>query len=250
MTDCYIGFGASWAMTSDTIFRLHLQPSPPHPPTIYRPDTFILSDQETSIEMATGMIAACLPALKPLLTTVQTFFSNITFPPLPHAPAEPTDRSEPSSPQPQQSTFFSLRNFSLTRPKPACFPTRYYDHGSGLDFDLETPRSRTRTHSRHPSNLTAFSNFTNTHLAAPFEDERPASRARTCSKGLSDMDDDATDLRTGYAVSITSGETPYDGGEDAKSIRRVASSAESSVDEESSGAASGGIMKTTEVRIT
>jgi hypothetical protein len=203
--------------------------------------------------MATGMTTACLPTLKPLLATVSDFFSSFSSP-RHSSPAKPSDRrydpdSPPPSPYPQS---YSTPTFlSLPRPKPA----RFHDHTSDLDFDLfEAPATtRSRAHSRTPSNftvLTTLTNFTSTFTVPPFDRELDAARPRAPSKAMIEVEK-PTELvvgraQGGYAVSVTSGcgsgET-CDGSEEEKTIRRMAS-------DESCGAVAGGIMRTTEVRVS
>lgn len=197
------------------------------------------------------MTAACLPTLKPLLITVSDFFSNLSPSRRSSKPSDhdPNADSPPPSPYPQS---YSTPTFlSLPRPKPA----RFHDHASDLDFDLfEAPSTtRSRAHSRTPSNLTVFTtltNFTSTFTVPPFDRELEATRPRACSKAMSEVEKPANlvvgGVKNGYAVSVTSGcgsgET-CEGCEEERTIRRMGS-------EESCGCVVGGIMRTTEVRVS
>lgn len=203
-----------------------------------------------SVEMTIGIIAACLPTLKPLLNTLSTFFSNLNPSRRASATAKhgrPTYSPPPSPYPPSYSTPTFL---SLPRPQ----PTRFHDHTSDLDFDLfGTPAPRAHTHSRNPSALTTLSNFTNFTMRFDGELSRPMSRARTGSKGLSELGEEMKGFKSGYAVSITSGSgETCDGSEDCETIPRVASVEESMgglpnvINDESTG----GILKTTEIKIT
>lgn len=195
--------------------------------------------------MTTGTSAACLPTLKPLLATISAFFTNLTTPTRhrSHTPkADPPAQSPPPSPYLQS---YSTPTFlSLPRPK----PSRYHDHASDLDFDLYDAPARSRTHSRNPSNMTIFSNFT-THVE--HDVTRPGSRSRA---GFIELEEeDKRGFRGGYAVSIThGGGERYEGIGEGRTIRRVAS------DEESVGRwgegkgeeAGGRILRTTEVTVS
>lgn len=209
-----------------------------------------------SVEMTTGATAACLPPLKPLLTTVSDFFSNLSShrrsstKPFSSSPQRYDSESPPPSPYPQS---YSTPTFlSLPRPK----PTRYHDHTSDLDFDLyATPATtRSRAHSRNPSNLTVFTNFTSftsNFTVPPFDRELDATQLRAYSKGTDELERpvelELSGTKSRYAVSVTSGcesGESCEGSEEEKTIRRIASEASCRA------LGGGGIMRTTEVMIS
>ncbi|KAF1970197.1 hypothetical protein BU23DRAFT_217504 [Bimuria novae-zelandiae CBS 107.79] len=198
----------------------------------------------------------CLPPLKPLLLTVSSFFSHLS-PTRGTSERSPTTTSSgrredsdsdspPPSPYPQS---YSTPTF-LSLPRP--LPTRFHDHTSDLDFDLveAPPPTRSRTHSRNPSNLTVlttFTGFTSGFTVPPFDREVENARPGGDDKGVGErgrgVEGDAGG--SGYAVSVTSrcesGDT-CEGSEDAGTIRRVGS-------EGICYAGGGGIVRTTEVRV-
>jgi hypothetical protein len=200
-----------------------------------------------SVEMTAGITAACLPTLKPLFTTISTFFTDLTSRRQSPDPSkhEHVIDSRPSSPY---AMSYSTPTFlSLPRPK----PTRFHDHTSDLDFDLyNMPTQRSRTHSRNPSNLTMFSNFT---IPTALGEGDGIMRPRTCSKGLVELGEDMRGFKSGYAVSVTSGSgETCEGSVESKTVKRVGSEEDvtSGGDREHGVAVVGGITKTMEVKVT
>ncbi|KAF2688718.1 hypothetical protein K458DRAFT_151587 [Lentithecium fluviatile CBS 122367] len=187
------------------------------------------------IEIAHGIMAACLPSLKPLLTTISNLFSNL----ISRQSAEPCKPEPPTNtapPSPYAASYSTPTFLSLPRPR----PTRFHDHTSDLDFDLyDSPTHRSRTHSRNPSNLTMLSNFT-TFTTPHVESEGTPPRAY--SKGLTELGEDMRGFKNGYAVSITSGS-----GETCERSEEFIGGVE---DGASAVAVVGGIIRTTEVRLS
>jgi hypothetical protein len=200
----------------------------------------------TSVEMSTGITAACLPTLKPLLTTISTFFSDLTSTRPSQDSSKPEQIIESRPPSLYAMSYGTPTFLSLPRPK----PTRFHDHASDLDFDLyESPTHRSRAHSRNPSNLTVFSNFT---MLTTAHGEGEVLRPRTCSKGLTELGEDMRGFKSGYAVSVTSGSgETCEGSEEGRTIKRMGSEQDVGNGEDSASAVAvvGGIMRTTEVRV-
>jgi hypothetical protein len=200
----------------------------------------------TSIEMSAGIAAACLPTLKPLLTTISNFFSDLTLTRRRHDSSKPEQIIESRPPSPYAMSYSTPTFLSLPRPK----PTRFHDHTSDLDFDLyELPIHRSFTHNHNHSNLTVFSNFTTLTMG---HGEGEVMRPRACSKGLTELGEEMRGFKSGYAVSVTSrgGET-CEGSEEGKTVKRVGSEEDVGNGDDGSSVVAiiGGILRTTEVRV-
>ncbi|KAF1844859.1 uncharacterized protein K460DRAFT_394652 [Cucurbitaria berberidis CBS 394.84] len=117
------------------------------------------------VELATALLAASLPTLKPLGKSLLESFrkrQNRTSNPIPST-------SIPHSNYSSYHSRYSSRTV-IYRPNTAYLPSlsRFHDDVSNLDFDIETRTTRTRTqtmrtrttHSRNVSDWSQFSGFT------------------------------------------------------------------------------------------
>jgi hypothetical protein len=118
----------------------------------------------SAVELTTGMTATCLYVLGSLISSTPRFTQNIRH--IEHHTTMP----EPSAHPPYHAN--SSSQTVIYRPNTAYTPVmRYHDNISNLDFDIETPATRTRTHtmrsratrntqSRPASTWSQFSGFT------------------------------------------------------------------------------------------
>lgn len=198
------------------------------------------------------MAGACLQPFRPFFDTVSGFLGKLV--PLKRRSTSKTSQMTSASsppPSPYAQSYSTPTFLSLPRPKPA----RFHDRTSDLDFDLfDPPTTRSRAHSRNPSNLTLlsqFANFTSNFSVPPFDQEAEATQVKDFGRENGERDgvelqqqDQIYALKDSYAVSVTSGagET-CDGSEDERTVRRMAS------DDSWYGAGSGGILRTREVTV-
>jgi hypothetical protein len=207
--------------------------------------------------MTIRITAACLLSLKSLLTALLTALSNLI--PLRRNSDTSNPHSTHHAPQPNahsdhsHNAFLTLPTFNHTFiPPKHAYLRRFHDHESCLDFDLETPPPRTQTHSQMHSRTT--SDVTN--FSVPFDrtatGEMPISKSRKGSRGLVDMDEEVRVWRSGYAVSVTSGDGQEEDDRMVRTVRTVASDDESVMrwGEPVAEEGCGGIMRTTTMEIT
>jgi hypothetical protein len=192
--------------------------------------------------MTVGIIAACLPSLKPLLSAITNALSNLkpsreNFTTGHHSPSKASSHHHAPT---ERHGFPDFSNFTFPRPKTAYIRHHhhhssksiglktYHDPSSNVTFEIyDRPPRIPRTWSQHTRTPSGFSGVTN--FSQPFDmsfydiDISPAPRSRTASRGLSELESEIGKFSSGYAVSVTSGEvdSAVSGGEDAKTIRGV-----------------------------
>ncbi|KAF2003010.1 hypothetical protein P154DRAFT_532517 [Amniculicola lignicola CBS 123094] len=204
--------------------------------------------------MTAGITAGCLPSLKPLLTSLLNALAYLNPSRRNSAPAQPPEQRDRRFPD------FIV----LSKPKHTYARHENWgaDHSTlklnlpldlANDLELGPPQlpvwqdahCRT-THRRMPSNLSGF-----TKLSAPPSNfslrdiSTLLSRARTRSRGTLDIDNDLGNFRSGYAVSITSGESGRDN-DDVRTIWCVGSEEDCGWKDEELGM---GIMRTTTTEV-
>lgn len=118
---------------------------------------------QNSVELHVTLIAASVPTLEPFIEQVSAKFNKQ------RKSDQPAQSPAPQVNQSSQTSRYSSQTV-IYRPNTAYFPsfTRFHDDVSNLDFDIETPVSRSRTqtlrsrgnHSRNVSDWSQFSGFT------------------------------------------------------------------------------------------
>lgn len=144
-----------------------------------------------SIELTVTLIAASITSLEPLVKAVLEAFPNYR---------RPVTSARPSAPQTNQSSHTSRYSSQtvIYRPNTAYFPsfTRFHDDVSNLDFDIETPVTRSRahtlrsrgSHSRNVSDWSQFSGFT--YYTNPTEPpELEPGRIRSAEGGVTELEE-------------------------------------------------------------
>ncbi|KAF2633258.1 hypothetical protein BU25DRAFT_416508 [Macroventuria anomochaeta] len=137
----------------------------------------------SSIELTVGMLAACLFALQPLVSSISQCLSDR------RASKQLSTSTGPSSHRYPSQTYASTDTVIHRPDAPHLLTLRFHDDESNLDFDIETPNTRTRTqtlrsrgtHSRNVSDWSQFSGFTyNTTTANSIHEASPR-RSRVVS---------------------------------------------------------------------
>ena len=116
----------------------------------------------SSIELTLGMLAACLITLQPFISSIGQCLSN-------RRTSKQLSASTNSSRHQYPSQTYASTDTVIHRPGALhLLSLRFHDDESNLDFDIETPNTRTRTqtlrsrstHSRNVSDWSEFSGFT------------------------------------------------------------------------------------------
>ncbi|OAL55275.1 hypothetical protein IQ07DRAFT_638971 [Pyrenochaeta sp. DS3sAY3a] len=177
------------------------------------------------VELNVALTAASIPSLELFIDQISVKFKK---------QPESELRTPPSAPQTNQSSQNSRYSSQtvIYRPNTAYNPsfTRFHDDVSNLDFDIETPASRSRTqtlrsrgnHSRNVSDWSQFSGFTYyTNPAEPPEIEPSRMRSADASatelseiiKGLGLGSNDKSEQDIGLALTAMHATLPHERGE-------------------------------------
>ncbi|KAF1363880.1 hypothetical protein EJ07DRAFT_151963 [Lizonia empirigonia] len=136
----------------------------------------------SSIELTSGMVAASLFILQPMASSISQCLSSRGSKHLSATSTSPPHRY-PSHPYASTDTVIHRPN------APHLLSIRFHDDESNLDFDIETPNTRTRTHtlrsrgthSRNVSDWSQFSGFTYYTTTANSVHEASPRRSRVVS---------------------------------------------------------------------